>query len=82
MKYIVQVEEHLVRHVIIEANSENEAEAAVERLYRASNIVLDAGDFEGEPYITSLGAVYQRPELAKIAHEIENIDVNEDVDTN
>ena len=46
MKYIVNLTEILSRDVIIEANSVEEAEGAVEQLYYKQKIVLDYNDFE------------------------------------
>lgn len=45
MKYIFEVTEILKREVGIEADSEEEALAIGERLYRDGEIVLDADDF-------------------------------------
>lgn len=49
MKYQVEIEEILRRTIDIEAESPSEAEDKVRALYRACEIVLDAGDFNGEP---------------------------------
>ena len=49
MKYKVEIEEILRRTIEIEAESPSEAEDKVKVLYRACDIVLDAGDFNGEP---------------------------------
>lgn len=65
MKYIVKIEERLIRMVGIEAKSEEEAFAKAERMYNEARIVLDAEDFEGEPHITCYGPAYSRPELAR-----------------
>lgn len=65
MKYIVKIEERLVRTVGIEAKTEQEALAKAERMYNESRIVLDMEDFEGEPHITCYGPTYSRPELAR-----------------
>ncbi|MBP5370411.1 MAG: DpnD/PcfM family protein [Bacteroidales bacterium] len=51
MKYVVNVEEILSRNITIEARNEDDAENQVERLYHSKKIVLDAGDFIGEPTI-------------------------------
>ena len=51
MKYLVNIEEILTRDVIVEAEDENDAEYKVERLYRDEKIVLNDGDFIGEPTI-------------------------------
>ena len=52
MKYTVVIEEILRREVAVEAKDAEEAEEIVEALYRKEEIVLDAGDFIGEPTIT------------------------------
>ena len=52
MKYTVVIEEILRREVAVEAKDAEEAEEIVEALYRKGEIVLDAGDFIGEPTIT------------------------------
>ena len=52
MKYSVAIEEILRREVAVEAEDAEEAEEIVEALYRNEGIVLDAGDFIGEPTIT------------------------------
>lgn len=49
MKYQVKVEETLCRIVEIEAENPAEAESKVRALYNACDVVLDAGDFIGEP---------------------------------
>lgn len=49
MKYKVEVEEVLCRIVEIEAESPADAESKVRDLYRSKEIVVDAGDFIGEP---------------------------------
>lgn len=51
MKYLVNVEEILTRDVVIEAEDEADAEYKVERLYFDEKIVLNDGDFIGEPTI-------------------------------
>lgn len=66
MKYIVKIEERLVRTVGIEARSEEEAVAKAERMYSESRIVLDTEDFEGEPHITCYGPTYSRPDMARM----------------
>ncbi len=52
MKYTVVIEEILRKEVAVEAKDAEEAEEIVEALYRNEGIVLDAGDFIGEPTIT------------------------------
>ena len=52
MKYTVVIEEILRREVAVEAKDAEEAEEIVEALYRKEEIVLDAGDFIGEPTTT------------------------------
>lgn len=51
MKYLVNVEEILTRDVVIEAENEADAVYKVERLYFDEKIVLNDGDFIGEPTI-------------------------------
>ena len=51
MKYLVNVKEVLSRDIIIEAESETDAEYKVEDLYYKEKIVLDYNDFIGEPTI-------------------------------
>lgn len=65
MKYIVKIEERLVRMVGIEAKDEKEAQAKAERMYHESRIVLDMDDYEGEPHITCYGPTYSRPDMAR-----------------
>lgn len=45
MIYCVEVQETLCRIINVKAESEVEALAKVETEYKASNIVLDSGDF-------------------------------------
>ena len=52
MKYTVVIEEILRKEVAVEAKDAEEAEEIVEALYSKGEIVLDAGDFIGEPTIT------------------------------
>ena len=52
MKYTVVIEEILRREVAIEAKDADEAKCIAEALYRKGEIVLNAGDFIGEPTIT------------------------------
>lgn len=51
MKYLVNIEEILTRDVVVDAKSEEDAEIIVKHLYRDGKIVLDYGDFIGEPTI-------------------------------
>ena len=52
MRYTIVIEEILRREVAVEAKDAEEAEEIVEALYSKGEIVLDAGDFIGEPTIT------------------------------
>ena len=52
MKYTIFIEEILRKEVVVEAKDAEEAKEMVEALYRKGEIVLDAGDFIGEPTIT------------------------------
>ena len=45
MKYSVEIKETLARRIEIEAETKNEAQEAVEQLYREEKIVLTADDF-------------------------------------
>ena len=45
MKYLVRVEEQLVRHVIVDAESEASAEHIVNKAYIDGDISLDYDDF-------------------------------------
>ena len=51
MKYTVVIEETLRKEVAIEAQDADEATRKAKALYRKGEIVLDAGDFIGEPTI-------------------------------
>jgi len=51
MKYIVNIEEILSRNIIVDAKNEEDAEYQVKQLYHSKKVVLDAGDFIGEPTI-------------------------------
>ena len=51
MKYTVVIEETLRKEVVIEAQNAEEAAHIAKALYRKGEIVLDAGDFIGEPTI-------------------------------
>ena len=52
MEYTVVIEEILRKEVAVEAKDAEEAKGIAEALYRKGEIVLDAGDFIGEPTIT------------------------------
>ena len=52
MKYNVVIEETLRKEIVIEAQNADEAIRIAKELYRKGEIVLDAGDFIGEPTIT------------------------------
>ena len=52
MKYSVVIEEILRKEVAVDAHDAEDAKEIVEALYRKGEIVLDAGDFIGEPTIT------------------------------
>lgn len=51
MKYTVIIEENLRKEIAIEAQDAEEADRIAKALYRKGEIVLDAGDFIGEPTI-------------------------------
>ena len=51
MKYTVVIEETLRKEVAIEAQNAEDAARIAKALYRKGEIVLDAGDFIGEPTI-------------------------------
>ena len=46
-KYEVEITEYLRRRVIIEAESEEEAEALAEEMWHDSAFILDTEDFDG-----------------------------------
>lgn len=46
MKYVVEVTETLVKHVIVEAESTEEAEDKVSDAHRKAEIILDYDDYE------------------------------------
>ena len=46
MKYVVEVTETLVKHVIVEAKSTEEAEDKVSDAHRKAEIILDYDDYE------------------------------------
>ena len=50
MKYKVNIEELLSRIVEVDANSKDEAEEKVRKMYMNEVIVLDASDFQGVKY--------------------------------
>ena len=45
MKYVVEITEHLVRNVIVEAESEYEAEEKAQKAYSNEEVVLDYRDY-------------------------------------
>lgn len=45
MKYIVEITETLVKHVIVEASSDGDAEIIANDAYNNEDIVLDADDY-------------------------------------
>ena len=51
MKCTVAIEETLRKEVAVEAQDADEAIRVAKALYRKGEIVLDAGDFIGEPTI-------------------------------
>lgn len=51
MKYTVIIEETLRKEIAVEAQNAEEAARIVKTLYRKGEIVLDAGDYVGEPTI-------------------------------
>ena len=48
MRYNVTIKELLARSLQVEADSVSEAESAVKRLYRNSDVVLSADDYAGD----------------------------------
>jgi|GEM_PF-1871889 hypothetical protein len=52
MKYCVVIEETLVREVVVEANSFDEATNIVANAYHNEDIVLDGDDFHNVQYGT------------------------------
>lgn len=46
MKYVVEITEKLVKHVIVEAESTDEAKEKVSDAHREAKIVLDYDDYE------------------------------------
>ncbi len=51
MKYLVTITETLARDIIINAESKEDAERQVEKLYREEKIVLDYTNFSGKPLV-------------------------------
>lgn len=47
MKYVVEVTEKLVKHFVVEANSEREAEDKVLYAHQEGEIGLDYSDYDG-----------------------------------
>ena len=47
MKYVVEVAERLVTHVVVEADSADEAENIVEQAHIDGKINLDYSDYDG-----------------------------------
>lgn len=45
MKYVVQIEETLAKHVIVEAKNPDEAVNIAESAYQNGNIILEYDDF-------------------------------------
>lgn len=50
MKYVVEITEELVKHVVVEANSINEAEEKVDCAHYNGKIVLDYEDYNGADF--------------------------------
>lgn len=50
MKYVVEITEELVKHVVVEANSINEAEEKVACAHYNGKIVLDYEDYNGADF--------------------------------
>lgn len=46
MKYVVEITEKLVKHVVVEADSELDAEYKVMDAHREAKIVLDYDDYD------------------------------------
>lgn len=46
MKYVVRITEKLVKHVVVEADSTEEAEDKVSDAHRKAKVVLDYDDYE------------------------------------
>ena len=47
MKYVVEITEKLVTHVVVEADSADEAEYIVEQAYIDGKVNLDYSDYDG-----------------------------------
>lgn len=47
MKYVVEITEKLVKHVIVDADSMTEAENKAGNAHYDGKIVLDVGDYDG-----------------------------------
>ena len=47
MKYVVEITEKLVKHVVVEADSTEEAEEKAMNAHRDEKIVLDYSDYDG-----------------------------------
>lgn len=45
MKYVIEIEETLVRHVVVEAENSNEALAIANDAYNNEEVVLDYRDY-------------------------------------
>ena len=45
MKYVIEIEETLVRHVVVEAENSNEALAIANDAYNNEEVVLDFRDY-------------------------------------
>lgn len=54
MRYNVTIKEVLARSFQVEADSVSEAESAVKRLYRNSDVVLSADDYAGTEIVVEL----------------------------
>lgn len=50
MKYVVEITEELVKHVVVEANSADEAEEKVDCAHYNGKIVLDYKDYNGADF--------------------------------
>lgn len=46
MKYVVEITESLVKHVVVDANSMRKAEDKAQKAHTDSKIVLDYSDYE------------------------------------
>lgn len=46
MKYVVEITEKLIKHVVVEAESTDEAEEKVSDAHRKAKIILDYDDYE------------------------------------